>query len=349
MKRITALLIAFVLLFGLAACGGSAKSYDAPRESNGYYKDEGYYAEAEAAEMPAMAEDSAYGGFFVNSSEQKAASNAPQAPSSSNLAMSMSGVNTTNMKLIYRASIQIQTLDFDKAVEDLNGLVAHYGGYFESAYVDNGTYYSGGSYMQGNYVVRVPSGNYQNFINELGEVAHVVNINQSVQDVGLEYADAETRLETLRTKHDRLIELLSKATEMTDIIELENALTDVEYEIDRYGSKLVRYDSLIGYSTIDISLTKVNRVDPPIEQDNSFLARLSRAFSDGFANFKDGLEDFIIWFAYDLIGIIIFVLVAWLVIRLIIKLWKKRPQKISLKKADKAEPQEQKPEEDKKD
>ncbi len=332
--------IALALVVGLFAgsIGSGGFGYSRKSASSSWYYDNGNYAKAEDEaeadgyyEAP-MASESAGGGWMMEA-EQKTANAAGKPGSagysdggsgSSNLAMQVGSLNTDNMKLIYRADVQVQTLDFDQAVQDLNGLVAHYAGYFESAYVDNGSYYSGGSYMQGNYVVRVPSKNYQNFINEFGNVAHIVNINQSVEDIGLQYADTEARLETLKIKHDRLLELLSKATEMKDIIELESALSDVEYQIDSFGSRLNRYDSLVGYSTINISISKVNRVDPPIEQDNSFLARLQRSFKNGLDNVKDGLEDFAFWFSYNLVGIIIFVIVAWVVIHFGRKYLKKR-------------------------
>lgn len=323
---IAGIALALVVGLGVGAIAGSGSFGGSKSAGGNWYYDEGYYAKDEAesaadmyyeAEMPAPESN----GWMM--AEEKTANAAGKAPSSSgsgsgaansNLAMQMGNLNTDNMKLIYRADVQVQTLDFDQTVADLNGLVAHYAGYFESAYVDNGSYYSGGSYMKGNYVVRIPSKNYQDFINEFGNVAHIVNINQSVEDISLQYSDTEARLETLKIKHERLLELLSKATEMSDIIELEGALSDVEYQIDNYGSRLNRYDSLVGYSTITINISKVNRVDPPVEQDNSFLARLQRNLKNGFDNALDNLADFAFWFSYNLVGIIIFVIIVWAVI-----------------------------------
>ena len=45
-----------------------------------------------------------------------------------------------------------------------------------------------------------------------------------------------------------------KAETMEDIISLETALSDVEYEIEQLSSTLNRYDSLVSFATIRLDL-----------------------------------------------------------------------------------------------
>ena len=224
-----------------------------------------------------------------------------------------------NVKLIFRAWLHLQTLDFAQAEKDLNQLVEKYGGYFESVYTDNGSYYSNYSYLSGSYTVRVPAENYDRFLSAVGNTCHVVNLNKTTEDVGLQYSDTQMRLQTEKTKQERLLTLLSQATEMTDIIQLENAISDCQYQIDSLTSTINRYDSLIGFSTVQIELEQVERLGSAITEEETFWQRLGSNFKEGLEDFGYGVQDLVMWAAYHIVGIIIFILI----VILLCKLWKK--------------------------
>ena len=224
-----------------------------------------------------------------------------------------------NVKLIFRAWLHLQTLDFAQAEKDLNQLVEKYGGYFESVYTDNGSYYSNYSYLSGSYTVRVPAENYDRFLSAVGNTCHVVNLNKTTEDVGLQYSDTQMRLQTEKTKMERLLSLLGQATEMTDIIQLENAISDCQYQIDSLTSTINRYDSLIGFSTVQIELEQVERLGSAITEEETFWQRLGSNFKEGLEDFGYGVQDLVMWAAYHIVGIIIFILI----VILLCKLWKK--------------------------
>ena len=73
----------------------------------------------------------------------------------------------------------------------------------------------------------------------------------------MQYYDAETHVAMLKTKHERLLALLSKSETMEDIIALQNALSDCEYELEQYEGTLRHYDDLVGFSTIRLGLSEV--------------------------------------------------------------------------------------------
>ena len=224
-----------------------------------------------------------------------------------------------NVKLIFRAWLHLQTLDFAQAEKDLNQLVEKYGGYFESVYTDNGSYYSNYSYLSGSYTVRVPAENYDRFLSAVGNTCHVVNLNKTTEDVGLQYSDTQMRLQTEKTKQERLLTLLSQATEMTDIIQLENAISDCQYQIDSLTSTINRYDSLIGFSTVQIELEQVERLGSAITEEETFWQRLGSNFKEGLEDFGYGVQDLVMWAAYHIVGIVILILI----VILLCKLWKK--------------------------
>lgn len=210
-----------------------------------------------------------------------------------------------NVKLVYTAQMNLQTTDFEKTESELTALVNSLGGYFEYSHVDRGGYYSDGTHLYGNYTVRIPAEKYESFLASVGEACHVVSLDRSVTDIGMEYFDAETRLNTLRTKMERLTELLKRAEAMSDIIELENSIANTQYEIDWHTSTLNRYDSLVDYSTVNISLEQVARLSGGVDDAEGFFPSLFRSLKEGIGHFVDSLEKVVLWIAYNLVALAI--------------------------------------------
>ncbi|MBO4914428.1 MAG: DUF4349 domain-containing protein, partial [Oscillospiraceae bacterium] len=216
-------------------------------------------------------------------------------------------------KMIYRASMELQTTEFEKAASDIRTLTQSLSGYFEEQSVHN---YSSG-YRSANYTVRVPAERFEDFLHQLGDLCHVTYQTQSAEDVSEYYYDMESRLETAKIKLDRLQDLLSKAELMEDIITLESAISDTEYQIERLSGEKRHYDSLIGYSTIYVTLSEVYRVTETDNAPLTFGQRIASAFRDGLRNFTDMLEDFIEWLAYSWLTLLIIAAVIIIVIRII--------------------------------
>ncbi|MBR7149274.1 MAG: DUF4349 domain-containing protein [Firmicutes bacterium] len=284
-KKHTAILLAMVLMLSLlAGCGGGATM-------------EGGADMAPGEKF----QDSANGAIF---DDQIYESEITEGSSSS-----VTRPYGDDVKLILRADLHLETTDFEDAVTKLNKLVSDCGGYYEQSDVDMGSYYSDG-YRYGRYTVRVPKDRYDTFLNSVGEVCHVTSRNESAEDVGLQYYDIESRIRLLEIKQERLMNLLEQASSMEDIITLENALSDIQYQLESNNIQKNRYDSLIDYSTISIRLEQVQRLSgEPLEQQ-SFFSQLTSAFSRGFLNVVDGFADLLLTLAYNIIPLTIFAVIA---------------------------------------
>lgn len=284
-KHITSLLLVLALTLGLlTGCGGGATM-------------EGGADMAPGEKF----QDSANGAIF---DDQIYESEIAEASSSS-----VTRPYGDDVKLILRADLHLETTDFEDAVTKLNKLVSDCGGYYEQSDVDMGSYYSDG-YRYGRYTVRVPKDKYDTFLNSVGEVCHVTSRNESAEDVGLQYYDIESRIRLLEIKQERLMNLLEQASTMEDIITLENALSDIQYQLESNNIQKNRYDSLIDYSTISIRLEQVQRLSgEPLEQQ-SFFSQLTTAFSRGFLNVVDGFADLLLTLAYNIIPLTIFIVIV---------------------------------------
>lgn len=246
-KRLLPLFLA--LLLSLSACGSSSGGGDSSAAAGNVSADNGW------AEAAMDAADTAGGADF-------------------------SAVRR-NAKLILNADLSLETQDFEKSAADIEKMTAEAGGYIESS----GTYGDTGS-RSANYTLRVPQEKFEQFYAQLGENMHVVSRSRSSEDVTEQYTDIETRLATLQTKHERLLSLLEKADKMEDIISLENALADCEYEIDSLTGSKRRYDDLVGFSTFYINLREVQTLTATAD-GTGFGAQLTQAAKTGARGLAD--------------------------------------------------------------
>lgn len=288
MKKLTAILLTLLLILSLAGCGVS--SYKSAATSD--------MAMETPMAAPAEAEEAAWdygkGGTTVGSG---AANGSAQKPA----------------KIIYSASFEMQTLDFDAAQSDIAKLVESVGGYFENKSMSN---YSS-DYRSASYTVRVPVEKYESFCNRVGELCHVTWSNSSAENISESYYDTEARLETAQIKLDRLQELLSKADNMADIITIESAISDTEYEIDSLSGTLRSYDSLVDYSTVYLNLYEAYKLSGTEDAPKTFGEKMANAFRDGMESAGDLLENIALWIAGSWLLIIIWAVIIIAVVLLI--------------------------------
>ena len=130
------------------------------------------------------------------------------------------------------------------------------------------------------------------------------------EDVSEAYYDSEARLATQRTKLERLQTLLAQAATMEDIIALESALSETELQIEFLTGSLRRYDSLVGYSTVNIHLREVYRLSTDEDVPMTFGQRLGSAFSTGLQRGMDNLEELVIGLAANWMTLLLLAAVA---------------------------------------
>lgn len=300
MKRAWTIILCALLLAGLlSGCGGSAYKSSAastyPMTNNA-----GDYAAREDYEPGE--------GWYAT---ETTASNASGAL--------MSGQVPANVKLIFTANITLESTEFDAAAEALTALTADCGGWYESSRLDN---YS--RYRSASYTVRVPAERFEDFCARIGESATLRSISRGSEDVSERYYDVESRLATQRTKLERLQTLLAQAEEMEDIITLESAISETELAIESLTGSLRHYDSLVGYSTIYVTLNEVYKVTETETAPIGFGQRLSAAFREGTEGFVDGFQDFLVDLASVWLGLLVFLAIVALVVFFIVRGRRKR-------------------------
>ena len=290
----------------MAGCSGKSAADNSYREEAA---EESYSASHQASyEYPAaVADEAAYGDYdYANTEEYKSETTTEKVDDTN---VDTQNQALMNAKLIYTANMELETTEFDNTVAAIKNRVDKAGGYIENSNLSNY-----GSYRYIYYTLRVPSGQYRYFCDTAGELGNVRSFNENVQNVSESYYDTENRLASAQAKMETLQELMKKAETMEDIITIQNAISDTQYEIDYYSGTLRRYDSLVSFSTINIEVREVSRLSGTEEPPIGFGQELSQAFNRGINNFVSGCQKLLISLARHFIGWLIFIAIVVIVI-----------------------------------
>jgi len=265
-KRMTGLLCCLLcVLVLLAGCGG--KGADSAAADNGYGSDWDMTM-SESQEM------NAFPGSLVGGSDGSGMS-----------------ADLQNRKVIRTASLSLESTEFDAAITSLEQRVQEMGGWVESSEI----WGSKTSARNGQYTLRIPAEKYEEFLTGAEDIGNVLSISRSSDEITNQYYDTQARLNSLKTQEERLLAILEKADSLESIIELENALSDVRYQIESLTSTMRLYDSQVEMSTITVSIREV-KVTTPGNPD-SLGQRISQQFKSslyGLVNFGENVLVFLL-------------------------------------------------------
>ena len=303
MKKYLSLLLSLALLAalltGCGSAGKSAASYDSGRVE--------YAVSDEAAMAPAE------GAAMKNTAADTGSTQLPQ-----------------NRKWIVTVNLTAETDDLDALRSALDEKIAALNGYVEDQSVYNGSIYdSGRRYRSANLTVRIPADSIDAFLQDVGGLANIVRQNKSIEDVTLSYVATESRLKALETEEARLLELLSQAENMTDLLEIEARLSEVRSELENYASQKRLYDNQIDYATIYIAIEEVQEYTPT--EEPSLWERIRDGFKDNLEGVGEGLLDVLVWFIVSIPTLVVLAVVVLILVLIVRRIRHRRKAKKAAK------------------
>jgi len=261
-----------------------------------------------------------YAGEDVGGTKNDQFSNESETPSAPGLSTNTTVTPLPNMdgkqgtKVIKTFHLSAETTEFDNAIAALHTLIAEHGGYVEKSSTNNQSLsgHSQSYRRYASYTLRIPAENAETFVASIGSTLHLTANESTVQDVSETYYSIEARLQELRVERDSLLEILESPEVTKDYqmwLTVKQRLSEVTQQIAVYQGQLNNYDSKVAYSTVNLNVSEV-LVYSAVSENNSFGARLSAAFSDGWNGFVEGAQEFAILLAE---GLPVLVLIAILV------------------------------------
>ena len=267
MKKYLKVTLAMMLVLAmLAGCGASSMAADK------YAPMENMAVESPAAPMPEYALDVDYG------------------TSVSGAGQSVPG---TEQKLIKTVRMDVETEDLEALLPQISNKIISLGGYVENQELYNGSSYSSYRHRSANLTVRVPAESLNGFVEDVKGVSNVVTYNESTDNVTLQYVSTESRMKALEVEQERLLELLAKAENMSDLLEIEARLTDVRYELENVTSQLRVLANQVDYATIYLYISQV-KVFTEVEEQTVWQ-RIGSGFKENLRDIGENLTDFFVW------------------------------------------------------
>lgn len=233
-------------------------------------------------------------------------------------------------KLIRTVSLSLETKEFDSVLTNLSTKTTELGGYIETSSV-NGNSYSHHSTRYASYVIRIPADKLNEFVEVVSELGNVTQKNESVEDVTLRYIDVESHKKALETEQERLLELLSKAENMEEILTIESKLSDIRYEIENYESQLKTMDNQIDYSTVSVYIDEVERVTDTGEK--GFFEEIKERFGNSLYIVARGIRGLVI----GILGSLPILIVCGGVIAVVVIVVRKILKKRNMRKEDRTQ------------
>lgn len=186
------------------------------------------------------------------------------------------GSSGSGRKVITTVRTTLKVSDVESAMSSVESTVGSMDGFVESSSV------SRDSSNRGTMSVSVPAKDLSEFESSLEEGWKVESRDVDRRDVTDSYSEIETELESLRTEHRRLRELINQTDDVENLISLQERMSDVRSRINYNQQRLDRMDQDIEYSTVHISFEGPQTFESRFD----FRDTLSDAYSAVFKSLK---------------------------------------------------------------
>lgn len=216
-----------------------------------------------------------------------------------------SPVNPTQSetKIIKTADLSFQTSDLATSYENLHTDIKKY-----KAIIQNDESGKNDESVYRNLTIRIPSQHFDSFIADISKgVQHFDRKEISQQDVTEEYVDTESRMKSKKKLEERYLQLLSKASKVSEMLEIEKKLAEIREEIEAKEGQLKYMQNRVSMSTVNIQMYTYNASESGATV--SYGGKIWNSLKEGF----NGLSNFMlsiisIWpFILIFVGVFIFI------------------------------------------
>lgn len=184
-------------------------------------------------------------------------------------------------QIIKNGSILFQSEDIEKDYKEINQLLGKYGAYLENERQTKSEYR-----INYDLTIRVASNKYDSLFNVFAGLGlKLDNKTSSIEDVTERFYDLKTRIRNEKALENRYVELLKKATEVKDLLEIERQINEVRTNIEQLEGRFNYLNKQIKLSTIQLSFYEELPYTYASIRREGFGARLLNAFDSGWQMF----------------------------------------------------------------
>jgi hypothetical protein len=178
-------------------------------------------------------------------------------------------------KLIYTGRVELIVDDFDKAEAGLRDVLKEQKGYISAAEVTG----QPGEPRFGTWTLRIPAENYEEFLTAVKSLGELRKQTRDTEDVTDRYHDTRAEVTNLEAREQALRQLYKEkiaGSKLTDLLEVDRELNNVRTQINVRKGQLQRWDKLIEFATVILTMRDRKGYFPPTSPD--FGTSVGRTF-----------------------------------------------------------------------
>ena len=217
-------------------------------------------------------------------------------------------VTDTSKKIIKDGTIVFATNNLTTTRQTILSALKKYGGYVEE---DNQSTNGDENRKDYNLKARVPANNFDLLLDAVSSTADKIDSkNISVTDVTTRFIDIKTRLNNKQILEKRYLDLLSKSSKVTDLLEIENKLTEIRSDIESTQGQLNYLNKQVALSSLNI--TFYTKQSAQVDNGNGVAYKLKTALTDGWQSLQNLFFSLIaLWPFIFLIAALYFLIKKW--------------------------------------
>lgn len=226
--------------------------------------------------------------------------------------LKITGNDITVRMIVKTGTMSVETDNYDEAEKRISEIVKKYNGY---VFGSSSSVNSGGK-KQGSIILKIPSDKFDYIIPEISQTGKVMSRNISSSDVTEEYIDLEARMKTQKELEQRLLKLITeKAAKLSDIIEIENKISEVRRNIESTEGRMKFLRSQSDLSTLTVSVYEHSLLET--SSGGGFFYELGQGLKKGLKGFTQVASGSIA-ILVALLPVFIIVYIVFVIIRKII-------------------------------
>ena len=186
-------------------------------------------------------------------------------------------------KLVRTASMQLQVDEVEVKAAEVRRIAVAAGGLVTSENSTAVPLGAGGSTVDKSasksvIALTVPSDSLDQVLDDLGKLGTTVQRTSSSRDVTATYVDTQSRVATMKAALDQLRALLTKTTDLGQVVSLETEISRRQADLDSLEAQLKALDQKVAQSTVTVALSTAAQPVEPVDDGSGFLGGLRQGW-----------------------------------------------------------------------
>lgn len=161
-------------------------------------------------------------------------------------------LESDRIDVVRNGSFSLEVADVETSLTTVTGVVKSQGGYISGSYR-----YTDAAAPYLTVTFRVPAASFDAVVLALRAEGTVLSEQISTYEVTMQLVDLEARLRNLRASETALLELMTQATTVSDVLAVQAQMTSVRSDIESYDAQRAALADQVAMTTISVTISPV--------------------------------------------------------------------------------------------